>query len=85
MRCDPSVACSSRTRSFDIEPKTSSSVSFVACINNTGYPVSLERHEIYRVLPDEGAAADGDIRLINESGEDYVYPAAYFVPIDSPT
>jgi hypothetical protein len=57
---------------------------FAVCINNTEYPASLERHKIYRVLPDEEAARDGDIRVIDESGEDYLYPAAYFVVIDVP-
>jgi hypothetical protein len=44
----------------------------------------LERHKIYRVLPDEDAAADGDIRVIDESGEDYIYSAERFVPISVP-
>jgi hypothetical protein len=57
---------------------------FAVCINNTEYPASLERHKIYRVLPDEEAACDGDIRVIDESGEDYLYPATYFVVIDVP-
>jgi hypothetical protein len=48
------------------------------------YPASLELHKIYRVLPDEDAAADGDVRVIDESGEDYLYPADYFVLIDLP-
>lgn len=57
---------------------------FVVCINNKDYPVSLELHKIYRVVPDESAAADGDIRIIDESGEDYLYPASYFAPIEVP-
>ncbi len=57
---------------------------FAVCIDNTGYPASLELHRIYRVLPDEDAAQDGDIRVIDESGEDYLYPAAYFVVIELP-
>jgi hypothetical protein len=57
---------------------------FAVCINNTAYPASLERHKIYRVLPDEEAAHDGDIRVIDESGEDYLYPATYFVVIEVP-
>ena len=54
------------------------------CINNTEYPASLERHKIYRVLPDEDAAADGDLRVIDESGEDYLYPAEWFVIVKLP-
>jgi hypothetical protein len=43
---------------------------FVVCMNNAKYPASLELYKIYRVLPDEDAARDGDIRVIDESGED---------------
>ncbi|MGH9875030.1 MAG: hypothetical protein ACRD9S_21450 [Pyrinomonadaceae bacterium] len=57
---------------------------FVVCINNTEYPASLELHKIYRVLPDSDAATDSDLRVIDESGEDYLYPANYFVPIQLP-
>jgi hypothetical protein len=65
--------------------KTQDSVlNFVVCINNADYPASLELHKIYRVLPDEEAAADNDIRIIDESGEDYLYPASYFAPIKVP-
>lgn len=61
-----------------------SSIKFVVCINNEDYPASLELHKIYRVIPDEDAAVDGDMRIIDESGEDYLYPASYFVPIKVP-
>ncbi len=57
---------------------------FVVCVNNRGYPASLELPKIYRVLPDEEAAEDGDIRVIDESGEDYLYSADRFVEIDLP-
>lgn len=57
---------------------------YVVCLDNADYPASLERHKIYKVLPDEDAAADGDIRVIDESGEDYLYSAARFVPIQVP-
>ncbi|MCX7044667.1 MAG: hypothetical protein NTX50_04150 [Candidatus Sumerlaeota bacterium] len=57
---------------------------YVVCINNAGYPASLELHKIYRVLPDEDAESDGDIRIIDESGEDYLYPMSYFAPIKVP-
>jgi len=56
----------------------------VVCINNADYPASLELHKIYRMLPDEDAAANNDIRIIDESGEDYLYPASYFTPIKVP-
>ncbi|HLR04465.1 MAG TPA: hypothetical protein VK117_01555 [Pyrinomonadaceae bacterium] len=57
---------------------------FAVCVNNKDYPASLELHKIYRVLPDKDAAADGDLRVIDESGEDYLYPADRFVPIAVP-
>ena len=58
---------------------------FVVCIDNSEYPVSLELHKIYRVLADEDAARDGDLRVVDESGEDYLYPGEYFLPIRLPT
>ena len=54
---------------------------FAVCINNRGYPASLELHKNYRVLPDESAAEDGDIRVIDGSGEDYLYSADRFVDV----
>jgi hypothetical protein len=57
---------------------------FAVCINNTDYPASLELHKIYPVLQDEDAAADGDFRIVDESGEDYLYPADWFVIVELP-
>lgn len=57
---------------------------FAICIDNSGYPASLELHKIYRVLPDKQAQTDGDLRVIDESGEDYLFPADYFILIDLP-
>ncbi|MCI0495357.1 hypothetical protein L0Z72_10160 [candidate division KSB1 bacterium] len=57
---------------------------FAVCINNSEYPASLELYKIYRVLHDDDAAANGDLRVIDESGEDYLYPADYFIPIEVP-
>ena len=54
------------------------------CVDNGDYPASLELHKIYRALPDEDAARDGDLRVIDESGEDYLFPANYFAPITVP-
>jgi hypothetical protein len=44
----------------------------------------LELHKIYRVLPDEKATREGDIRVVDESGEDYLYPVDWFVPVEVP-
>ena len=60
-------------------------VRFVVCIKNAGYPASLELHKIYRVLSDKDAAEEGDVRVVDESGEDYLYPASYFAAIKVPT
>ena len=57
---------------------------FVVCINNSDYEASLELHKIYPVIPDLDAAQDGDIRIIDESGEDYLYAASRFVAIEVP-
>lgn len=57
---------------------------FAVCVNNSEYPASLELHKIYQVLSDEDAASDGDMRVIDESGEDYLYPAEWFVLIELP-
>ena len=57
---------------------------FVVCLRNDDYPVSLEQHKIYQILPDDDAAQDGALRIIDESGEDYLYPREWFVPIALP-
>jgi len=57
---------------------------FVICINNKGYEVSLERGKVYRLLDDEKASQHNLIRVIDESGEDYLFPNEYFVPIKLP-
>jgi len=57
---------------------------FVVCINNEGYPASLELRKIYRTLPDEKAKKHTMLRVVDESGEDYLYPEGFFVPIKLP-
>ena len=63
---------------------TKSAPRFAICVDNSEYPASLELHKIYRVLPDKDAQTDGDMRIIDESGEDYLFPADYFIPIELP-
>jgi hypothetical protein len=53
---------------------------FVLCIKNDGCE-DLEIRKIYEVLPDEKAAQDAYIRIVDESGEDYLYPSNYFYPV----
>jgi hypothetical protein len=57
---------------------------FAVCVRNEGYEASLELHKIYRVVPDLEADKEGDVRIVDESGEDYLYPAQWFVPIEVP-
>jgi len=57
---------------------------FALCVRNDGYLASLERHKIYRVLPDEDGAAHDYLRVIDESGEDYLFPATWFSPVELP-
>ncbi len=57
---------------------------FALCLNNEGYPASLEVGNLYRVIPDDEAAAHGYLRVINESGEDYAFTASRFHVIELP-
>lgn len=57
---------------------------FAVCIKNNGYTVSLERHKIYRVLPDAEALEDRELRVIDESGEDYLFPRDWFMLVELP-
>ncbi|MDE0178239.1 MAG: hypothetical protein OXP36_06545 [Gammaproteobacteria bacterium] len=57
---------------------------YVVCVDNSAYPVSLELHKIYRTVPDKDAAASGDLRVVDESGEDYLFPADAFVLVSLP-
>jgi hypothetical protein len=52
---------------------------FVLCVRNEGYPAGLELRKVYRVLVDEQASKRHQLRVIDESGEDYLYPEEYFV------
>ncbi len=56
--------------------------SFVICINNDDYPASLEKRKLYQIIPDAEAERHGQLRIIDESGEDYLYPKDHFVAID---
>jgi hypothetical protein len=58
---------------------------FAVCLNNEGYPASLEVGKLYRVIPDEPAATHGYLRVIDEGGEDYGYAADRFFVAESPS
>ena len=57
---------------------------FAICAQNEGYPASLELWKVYRMLPDRRAAKDQLVRIIDESGEDYLYDQSWFVRIRLP-
>ncbi|MEX2489341.1 MAG: hypothetical protein WD356_07415 [Pseudomonadales bacterium] len=57
---------------------------FVICIENEGYDVSLEKRKLYEVLPDRQAEALGQLRIKDESGENYLYPKDFFVTVKLP-
>ncbi len=54
---------------------------FAICVRNEGAE-DLEIRRVYQILPDARAAKDGYVRVVDESGEDYLYPADYFVPVE---
>jgi hypothetical protein len=64
--------------------KSAAARHFAVCVDNDGYEASLECNKIYVVLPDKDAAKDGDLRVVDESGEDYLFSADRFVAIDVP-
>jgi hypothetical protein len=57
---------------------------FVVCVDNRGYEASLERRKLYEVKSDERADALAMIRVVDESGEDYLYPVELFAPVSLP-
>ena len=57
---------------------------YAVCITNKGNEASLERNKLYVVLRDQRAEADGLLRVIDEDGEDYLYPATWFVAVEVP-
>lgn len=56
----------------------------VLCLDNSGYEVSLEPRKFYVAIPDADAEAHGQRRVIDESGEDYLYPATRFADVPLP-
>jgi hypothetical protein len=66
------------------KPRRRQAVTVVVCVENSRYPASLELPKIYRVLTDQDAAREGDLRVVDESGEDYLYPAEWFAAVEVP-
>ena len=57
---------------------------FVVCVKNSQYAAALELRKLYQMLPDDDAAKHKQLRVIDESGEDYLYPEDYFIPVHLP-
>ncbi len=57
---------------------------FALCVDNTGYLASLVPGKVYRIIPDAPAAKDDLIRVVDESGEDYLFHKSHFVFVDFP-
>ncbi|MCC6353063.1 MAG: hypothetical protein IT577_04210 [Verrucomicrobiae bacterium] len=57
---------------------------FLICVDNRGYEASLEPRKLYEVVSDEDAKRHGQVRVIDESGEDYLFPARLFAPVRLP-
>lgn len=57
---------------------------FVLCVRSAGYRASLEARKVYRVVRDPEAESESLLRVVDESGEDYLFPSSLFVPIDLP-
>lgn len=67
-----------------IKPARKRTFRYAICVNNDGYPASLERGKLYSVIPDRSAAAHGYLRIVDESGEDYAYAAQRFFGVTIP-
>ena len=72
------------SRSNGSSRKTSKNEAFVLCVRNHGYAASLERRKVYATLLDAAAAKHDMVRIVDESGEDYLYPADYFLALRLP-
>lgn len=58
--------------------------SWVLCVQNAGYEASLEQRKLYEAIADADAESHGQLRMIDESGDDYLFPARYFATIELP-
>ncbi|MEX2142941.1 MAG: hypothetical protein WD894_27035 [Pirellulales bacterium] len=66
-------------------PRTLSPSRYLLCIKNDGYPTSLEVRKIYQAMADADAEKHRLVRVIDESGEDYLYPQKFFVRVELPS
>lgn len=73
-----------KSKSNGYSAKKVSGTQYVVCVKNEDYPASLELRKLYQVLQDKNAAKSGLVRIVDESGEDYLYPADYFLAMKLP-
>lgn len=85
LRRTASVAMSTRSNAISISrtrPQARRARRFVLCLRNDGYKASLELRKFYVALPDADAEAHEQLRVVDESGEDYLFPTSYFAPLE---
>jgi hypothetical protein len=68
-----------------MKKKRNPTLAYAVCINNDGYKASLEVGKLYQLIADEAAEGDGMVRVIDESGEDYLFEAGRFYPVELPS
>ena len=73
-----------RSRQTPTDANSATNQKYVVCVRNDDYPASLELRKLYRVLEDDFAGKHGMVRVVDESGEDYLYPNDFFVQVDLP-
>lgn len=64
--------------------RVSSEALIAICIDNKDYEMSLERRKVYHVIPDKNAEQDDYVRIVDETGEDYLFPVSRFVLLTVP-
>jgi hypothetical protein len=83
-RSAPRGVASARTSRLTTDRHIEPGKRFAVCVRNDGYKASLELRKIYEVLDDTFGQEHELVRVIDESGEDYLYPAEYFVRLELP-
>lgn len=85
MKYTGSAKKKSRSNGFSTKKRPQAASRYVVCVKNDDYPASLELRKLYAAIPDKTADKAGLIRIIDESGEDYLYPTNYFVALKLPS
>ena len=80
----PMALARKNSRSNGSSRKQTKGEAFVLCVRNEGYPASLEPRKLYAMVRDASATRHSLMRVIDESGEDYLYPADYFITLRLP-